>query len=207
MPRYNFKCEDEDHPVFEVDMTIEDLNEVKDGNIIVSCPVCGGRCKKTFLDMEYHGYVAGDGYKDKSGAKRDMERHTLRYNDPYKHMRTKEDKEHIMKQLGYNESDPAWAEASVYTYKVCPSCGKTMPSHEFNRGTDNRCNSCTPDEELQDEPKTRLEHDKDLFLRYHSEEYKKERAEKQLKEQKEDFKKEFGFDPDDDENLESPDKS
>lgn len=53
------------------------------------CPRCGGtNTRRNYLDNTYHCWVRGDGLvKDKSGARRDMNKYTLQKNDPYGYMR------------------------------------------------------------------------------------------------------------------------
>jgi len=49
-----------------------------------TCPRCGGiNCERSFKNCNISAYVKGNGYLDKSGAKRDMNVFHLTQDDPY----------------------------------------------------------------------------------------------------------------------------
>lgn len=73
------------------------------------CPVCDGHnTQKTYAGNEVHVYVAGNGYLDVKGCKRDMNVYKLTKEDPYAHMRQPGEAEDMAHQLraagkrGYN---------------------------------------------------------------------------------------------------------
>lgn len=50
----------------------------------LTCPRCNGtNCEKTFIGYDVVGYVRGNGYLDRAGAKRDMHLFHLTEDDPY----------------------------------------------------------------------------------------------------------------------------
>ncbi len=52
------------------------------------CPRCQGTdCDKTMYGVTFTCYVRGNGYLDKEGCHRDMNRHKLETDDPYGNMR------------------------------------------------------------------------------------------------------------------------
>lgn len=64
------------------------------------CPRCNGsNCVKTFIGYDVIGYVRGDGYLDKKGAKRDMHLYHLTMNDPYSQYRVPGEVDHLKTQL------------------------------------------------------------------------------------------------------------
>lgn len=71
------------------------------------CPRCNStNCVKTMYGSNVIGYVRGNGYLDVVGAKRDMNIHTLTYDDPYAHMRQDgevDDMKHKIKRAGRHD--------------------------------------------------------------------------------------------------------
>lgn len=65
------------------------------------CPRCNGiKTRRNYLDNIYQCWVRGDGLvKDKEGARRDMNKHTLINNDPYSYMRQSGEVDHMIKQF------------------------------------------------------------------------------------------------------------
>lgn len=192
MPRYNFKCVSSKNHVIEVDMSYDDMKRTKLDEIKVSCPTCGSKCKRTVAGMRTFGHVRGDGYKDKVGVQRDVNKFTIQKNDPYGYMRDADDKEQLLKKLGYS-MEAGSAELENITYKVCNSCCETLNTELFEEGTSGRCVNCTPLNERREKLKTKRQRDEELYLYLNSEDYK----EKKLEESKSKFKEEFGFDVDD----------
>lgn len=103
MPKYLFIChtcekkateakgeslthEEELDVIFETYYQIRASDdEIEEATI---CPRCDGKdTAQAFSHNSYSGYVRGDGYLDKAGAKRDMNVYTLQNNDPYASMR------------------------------------------------------------------------------------------------------------------------
>ena len=108
MPVYQYQCEDcsdsnkrvkkselfdQEH---ETDGFAEDgefifykTSSMKDKQKSPKCPVCGGtNTIRSYRELSLTCYVRGDGLvKDRSGARRDMNRHHLINQDPYGHMR------------------------------------------------------------------------------------------------------------------------
>lgn len=83
------------------DLPVDVFNQLRDemafrGN---ECPSCGGRNLSKVLGMET-SYIRGYGYKDKKGAKRDMDLHTMiTGKDPYKEHRRMGEKRDIITKL------------------------------------------------------------------------------------------------------------
>lgn len=60
------------------------------------CPRClSHNCEKSLYGSKIHCYIRGYGWLDKSGARRDMHKHTLQNNDPYKQHRAAGEADHI----------------------------------------------------------------------------------------------------------------
>lgn len=64
-----------------------------------TCPACGGGRIEKIISIPSAVYVKGDGYLDKKGAHRDMNRYKLQHNDPYAHMREPGEAEELDKKL------------------------------------------------------------------------------------------------------------
>ncbi len=65
----------------------------------VVCPKCSGDKTKKLLGID-SSYIRGYGYKDKDGAKNDMDLHLMvTDNDPYKEHRQAKDKEDTIRRL------------------------------------------------------------------------------------------------------------
>jgi len=72
--------------IFETYYSINAPGDVIEGATV--CPRCNGKdTAQAFHHNSYSGYVRGDGYLDKEGARRDMNVYTLQNNDPYAPMR------------------------------------------------------------------------------------------------------------------------
>lgn len=182
MPIYNYKC-DHEH-IFSVKMSMAD-----DGNLNVNCPICGLLCSKTLEGITVQGYVKGNGYLDKVGAMRDMNRFTLKQGDPYSSMRAKGEKDDLLKRLGEKIEDATALKKSKEDtiYKVCKSCQKTLPCVVFDCGTKSRCIDCTPVDEREIK-KPLYERDVELYLK--SKIKQREETNNSLKKQ---FEQEFGL--------------
>lgn len=72
------------------------------------CPRCGKHdAVKSMHGAQIHGYIRGYGWLDRSGIKRDMNRHKLATDDPYAQYRVTGEVEHIDNQLKKGgEHDP-----------------------------------------------------------------------------------------------------
>lgn len=71
---------------------------MKDKPTKPKCPSCMSNesVSVNFTDLDIQCYVRGDGLvKDKAGARRDMNRHKLKYEDPYKSMRVSGEKDYL----------------------------------------------------------------------------------------------------------------
>ncbi len=67
--------------VWEVSHSIAESPEIL-------CPHCGAKAQRTMLGINTTFYFRGEGLvRDKAGARRDMNLHTLLNDDPYAHMR------------------------------------------------------------------------------------------------------------------------
>jgi putative FmdB family regulatory protein len=64
-----------------------------------TCPVCGGDNVEKIISVPSAVYVKGDGYLDKKGVRRDMDRYTLKNKDPYAHMREPGEAEDLDQKL------------------------------------------------------------------------------------------------------------
>jgi len=157
MAWYNFECKHDDHPIIEVSVPMEDFDRVKDGTLKVHCPKCGSKMTHTIKGQTFIGYIAGSGWKDKQGAKRDMEKWTLMNNDPYGHMRQSGEVDHMLDQfekagsISGKKIDRKKA-VKCTTFKVCPSCKQTLLETFFECGHGGKCINCTPEEKRTPAP-------------------------------------------------------
>jgi len=71
------------------------------------CPNCGGKKTYTsFTGNEIVSYIRGNGIvNDKSGARRDMNRHHLQNGDPYGHMRQSGEVDHLLDKIRHAGMD------------------------------------------------------------------------------------------------------
>lgn len=100
MPTYEYACWDcsksqdsrEDFFILLVDHGMSETAKFK-------CPVCGGDNVERIISSGVTGYVKGDGYLDKKGVRRDMDRYTLQNKDPYAHMREPGEAEELDQKL------------------------------------------------------------------------------------------------------------
>jgi putative FmdB family regulatory protein len=92
--RYDYACEKcstkKQRFVFEI---VHGMNE----RPIIKCPKCGSVAYRMISPAIF--YVKGNGYLDRAGVRRDQNLHTLIYNDPYKHMRQRGEKDELICQL------------------------------------------------------------------------------------------------------------
>jgi len=66
----------------------------------VVCPRCNStNCKKSMIGVQVCSYIKGYGWKDRSGARRDMNLYHLQNSDPYSKHRVPGEKDHIERQL------------------------------------------------------------------------------------------------------------
>jgi hypothetical protein len=66
----------------------------------VVCPRCDGTdCEKSMIGVKIHGYTRGYGWKDKVGARRDMDVYHLDNQDPYSKHRVPGEVEHVRQGL------------------------------------------------------------------------------------------------------------
>ena len=63
------------------------------------CPICRGDQIERIISVPSAVYVKGNGYLDKKGAHRDMNRYKLRHDDPYAHMREPGEAEELDRKL------------------------------------------------------------------------------------------------------------
>ena len=63
------------------------------------CPVCGGGQVEKIISIPAAVYVRGDGFLDKKGTNRDMNRYKLKHDDPYGHMREPGEAEELDQKL------------------------------------------------------------------------------------------------------------
>lgn len=72
-------------------------NELAEATI---CPRCNSNdCSKSMIGTNIHSYVRGYGWKDKVGARRDMDVYHLDNQDPYSKHRVPGETEHIRQGL------------------------------------------------------------------------------------------------------------
>lgn len=104
MPNYDYACktceqnlckklkrdltdqEYQDHVLFETCHSINPTeSELKEA---ITCPRCGkSDCSKSMMNINITSYIRGNGYLDKAGVKRDMNKFHLTTDDPYKEYR------------------------------------------------------------------------------------------------------------------------
>jgi len=66
----------------------------------VVCPRCGGsECSISMLGVQVRSYIKGYGWKDRVGARRDMNLYHLQNDDPYSKHRVPGEKDHIERGL------------------------------------------------------------------------------------------------------------
>lgn len=87
-----------DAPKSEHTLVWEKHKMISDSDI-ESCPVCDGETIRLIASSLSATYIRGNGYLDKTGARRDMDKFTLQNNDPYSHMREPGEKEHLLDKL------------------------------------------------------------------------------------------------------------
>lgn len=64
------------------------------------CPRCGStKCELTLYGTNTHSFIRGYGWRDKEGAKRDMNLYTLANDDPYADYRVPGEVDHIKTEL------------------------------------------------------------------------------------------------------------
>lgn len=66
---------------------------------VIKCPICDKKSCKTFVGCKVTGYVKGNGYLDKAGVRREMNRRTLLEADPYASIRPDGDKDEMLKKI------------------------------------------------------------------------------------------------------------
>jgi predicted nucleic acid-binding Zn ribbon protein len=65
-----------------------------------ACPRCNStNCKKSMIGVQVCSYIKGYGWKDRAGARRDMNLYHLQNDDPYSKHRVVGEKDHIERQL------------------------------------------------------------------------------------------------------------
>lgn len=119
MPIYQYSCKDCSGDVDEnmiVDMDNETDGFHPNGEFLFfktykmadkkkspKCPKCGGNNTfQSYLDNYLTCYIRGNGIvKDRSGARRDMNRHHLVNQDPYGHMRQSGEVDDMLSRMNY----------------------------------------------------------------------------------------------------------
>lgn len=100
MPRYDYACADCEKVALERlkrDLTSEEYDELvlfetshsmdptpEELQEAMTCPRCNGtNCERSMKNSNVIGYMRGNGYLDKAGARRDMNLFHLTQDDPY----------------------------------------------------------------------------------------------------------------------------
>lgn len=119
MTSYNYQCTggctirdyiEKPVPVFEifVNANVEDYKnepfvwEVSHSIMedpVIKCPICAVVSSRTLAGCKISGYIKGNGYLDKAGVRREMNRRTLIEADPYASIRPDGDKEDMLKKI------------------------------------------------------------------------------------------------------------
>lgn len=119
MSRYNYQCVSgctindyiiNDVPILEIFIgtDIEDYKsepfvwEVSHSILeepVIKCPICSKTSKRTMAGCKVTSYIKGNGYLDKAGVRREMNRRTLLESDPYASIRPDGDKEDMLKKI------------------------------------------------------------------------------------------------------------
>lgn len=116
MPIYVYQCADctSKHSEEELDsMSEEELGQAllfetfhsmnpsqEDLLAATVCPRCGStNCRKSMIGVQVCSYIKGYGWKDRAGARRDMNLYHLQNSDPYSKHRVPGEKDHIERKL------------------------------------------------------------------------------------------------------------
>jgi len=84
--------------LFETFHSMEPSEEELQESVI--CPRCKGKnCEKHYAGTAIHSYMRGYGWKDYSGARRDMDRYHLTNQDKYSEHRVTGEQDHINTKL------------------------------------------------------------------------------------------------------------
>lgn len=120
MPVYQYACSscskklvDEEDVIASIEEEIDGFNlgtgeylffktyQMKDKATNPKCPKCGGNdTSQSYSDIKFTCYVRGSGIvNDRSGARRDMNKHHLVNQDPYGHMRQSGEVDYMLDQI------------------------------------------------------------------------------------------------------------
>lgn len=82
-----------------------------------TCPRCGGtNCEKSLKNSQATGYIKGNGFLDREGARRDMHLYHLTQDDPYKEYRQPgevDDMKAKLKRAGKHDPKTKYFQAST----------------------------------------------------------------------------------------------
>lgn len=118
MPAYNYMClADCKNPDDEsYDLIWEVIHGMMEKPKVV-CPLCNGKAQITIRGVEQVWYIKGNCYLDKIGAKRDMDLHTMKKEDPFGEHREAGEADHIIDNLERGGKDLRKNKEIIYTTK------------------------------------------------------------------------------------------